>query len=942
MAKVLHAPVLSVVMLALLFASATPAGAQLGARLQVRVLDDQKGALPGVTLTIESTALVGGRATTVTDGGGIGSFVALVSGLYTVTAELAGFQTVRREGITVAVGQTTPLTVVLPIASLVESVTVVGASPVVDTTSGRVSVILSETLLQETPGGRNIYALAEYKVPGLVTNRPDVGGAEGAFQAGLRARGTPTSQTTLMLGGINITDGGAAGATQYYFDYESFAEVEVVTGGIDLSVPSAGVFVNMVAKQGGDTWGGKTSMRWQGKGTQGGNITQELREFGLRSDAAAVEFISDGNVHMGGPLIHEKLRLFTSFRDWRTHRRVPGFPEVESTEIFNLLGNVTWQLNDKHRLVAFAGRNYYNKPNRGASALFEPTSVANEKDHMSVYQGHWNWVINDKAFLDARTSHSYMYFPLYLKSDEQTLFDQATGFRSRARNTESKNYRKRFQQKVDLQYYLDEALGGRHEFRVGVDIGHIPVANHLLRNDSLDLSWNSVTGRATEVTLYNTPVDRKEIANSVAFYVQDAYSVKRLTVAGGLRWERFEGYYPEQGSVPSRWFPDLPRNFDEVRNVVRWNSLGPRMSVVYDLLGTGRTALKATAGRYNYVVGTSQFSGMNRNGEIFERYEWNDLNGDLYFQQGEVGRLLGRGGGLTTTIDPDMKRPFTDELTFSLDHELVSDLRVSASFIQRREVFNFGSVNVGVPDSAFSPVNVIDPGRDGLLGTADDRDFTVYNQARETLGQEQTLVTNHEAFEGDYRGVEMTATKRLSNRWQMIAGYTIGRAVDGEGGAINSPNDLINRRGPSPQDSTHIFKLTGTYQLPAGVQASGNFRRQTGKPVTREARFALTQGSVLVYVEPRGSQRMDPITTVDLRLTKNFSLGAKGRTFQTYVSGYNLTNANTVWGVRSLTGRLTVREGGAPDGQVFNQQQFFSPTDLLAPRIFQFGAVLSF
>jgi hypothetical protein len=940
MAQVLQA--LSAMMLALLFVSVTPAEAQLGARLQVRVLDDQKAALPGVTLTIESPALVGGRATTVTDGGGIGSFLALVSGLYSVTAELPGFQTVRREGITVAVGQTTPLTLVLPIASLEESVTVVGASPVVDTTSGRVNVILTESIMQETPGGRNIYALSEYKVPGLVTNRPDVGGAEGAFQAGLRARGTPTSQTTLMLGGINVTDGGAAGATQYYFDYESFAEVEVVTGGIDLSVPAAGVFVNMVAKQGGDTWSGKTGLRWQGKGTQGTNITQDLREFGLSSDASAVEFISDASLQMGGPLIRDKLRLFTSFRDWRTHRRVPGFPEVESTEIFNLLGNVTWQLNESHRLGGFAGRNYYNKPNRGASALFEPASVANEKDHMSVYQGHWNWVISDKAFLDARTSHSYMYFPLYLKSDDQTLFDQATGFRSRARNTESKNYRKRFQQKVDLQYYLDRALGGRHEFRVGVDIGHIPVENHLLRNDDLDQSWNSATGRATEVTLYNTPVNRQEIANSVAFYAQDAYSVKRLTFAGGLRWERFEGYYPAQGSVPSRWFPDMPRSFDEVRNVVRWTSLGPRMSVVYDLLGNGKTALKGTAGRYNYVVGTSQFSGMNRNGEIFERYVWNDLNGDLFFQPGEAGALLARGGGLTTEIDPDMKRPYTDELTLGLDHELVSDLRLSVSFIQRREVLSFGSVNVGVPASAFSPVAVIDPGRDGILGTADDGQFTVYSQARETLGQERSLVTNHEAFEGDFRGMEITATKRLSNRWQMIAGYTAGRAVDGEGGAIDSPNDLINRRGPATHDSTHIFKLTGTYQLPAGIQASGNFRRQTGKPVTRQARFGLTQGSVLVNVEPRGNERMDPITTLDLRFTKNFDLGANGRSLQTYVSGYNLTNANTVWGVRSLTGRLNVREGGAPDGQVFNQQQYFSPTDLLSPRIFQFGAVLSF
>lgn len=931
------------VVLAALFMFAVDAQAQLAARIQIKVVDAQEGALPGVTVTIQSAALVAGQAVSTTDSGGIASFLSLSPGRYSVVAELAGFQTLRREDVVVAVGQTTALTLTMAIASLEETLTVTGASPVVDTTSGRVNVVLSEEIMQETPGGHNIYTLAEYKVPGLVTNRPDVGGSEGAFQAGLIARGTPTSQTTQFLNGVNVTDGGGAGATQYYYDFESFDQMEVATGGLDLSVPSSGVFVNIVTKQGGNRWSGKSSAAWQGKATQGTNVGQDLREYGLREDASAVEFISNANFQIGGPLIADKLRVYTSFRDWRTARRVPNFAEVESTDIFNLLVNLTWQLTPEHRLGGFAGRNYYNKPNRGATADNEPASVANERDHMSVYQGHWNWVMSDQAFLDAKTSHSYMYFPLYLKSADQTLFDQATGFRSRARNTESKNYRKRFQQKVDLSYYVDHALGGRHELRAGVDHGYVPVANHLLRNLDVDLSWNSVAGRATEVSLYNTPVERQDSSITTAIYVQDTFTLGRLTLAGGVRWERFEGYHPAQGSGSSRWFPTIPRTFDEIRDVILWKSWGPRVNVVSDLRGNGKTALKGTAGRYYYAVGTNQFSGVNPNGEFFERRVWNDLNGDLRFQPGEAGRLLAVGGGLRTSMDPDLKRPYTDELTVSLDHELLPSLRLSAAYIYRNEEQRFGTYNIGVPDGAYTAVSVTDPGRDGMLGTADDMPgFTVYNQNPATLGQDRFIITTHDAFDSRFRGLEITAVKRLSDKWEMIAGYTVGESIENSGRTtINGPNDLINARGPSVSDSTHIIKVTGTYALPFGLMSSGNFRSQTGKPVTREARFTLNQGGVLVNVEPRGSERMARMTTVDLRLAKRFELGPT-RSLQIYVDGYNLMNTNTVWGVRSLTGRLNAREGGAPDGRIFNQQQYFSPTQVLSPRIFQFGAAFTF
>jgi hypothetical protein len=174
----------------------------------------------------------------------------------------------------------------------------------------------------------------------------------------------------------------------------------------------------------------------------------------------------------------------------------------------------------------------------------------------------------------------------------------------------------------------------------------------------------------------------------------------------------------------------------------------------------------------------------------------------------------------------------------------------------------------------------------------------------------------------------------------MLAGYTASRTiVNAEN--VRNPNDLINSRGPSAFDRTHTFKLTGSYQLPHAIAVSGNLRLQSGRPVTRVATYALTQGNVTVNVEPSGSETLDPMTTVDMRVSKSFRLGGT-RDLELMLDAYNMTNANTAYEVRTLTGRINVREGGAPTGALINQQQFLSPTAILPPRIFRVAASYRF
>src|SRR4029453_10817885 len=266
--------------------SALPAAAQVQTgSILVRVSDQQGGAVPGVTITLSSPVLVAGTMTGVTDTGGVNRFPSLNPGTYSVKLDLQGFRSVIREGIIVVVGQTVPIDLSMQVATVAETVTVTGASPVVDTTSANTSVNLSEQLLQGTPGGRDIWSLVEYKVPSLLIPRADVGGTSGGLQGVFNARGTTSAQNSSYLNGINVGDPAAIGAAGFYYDFDAFDDIQVSTGAHDITVPTSGVFLNMVTKTGGDKWHGASTFTWTGDKVQGRNdVDPALQKDGSRPE----------------------------------------------------------------------------------------------------------------------------------------------------------------------------------------------------------------------------------------------------------------------------------------------------------------------------------------------------------------------------------------------------------------------------------------------------------------------------------------------------------------------------------------------------------------------------------------------------------------------------------------------------------------------------------
>jgi hypothetical protein len=938
--------------LGLLAVAALPVTAQVQTgSILVRVTDAQGGAVPGVSVTLTSPVLVSGTMAGVTDTGGVNRFPSLQPGIYSVKVELQGFRTVVRENVQVVVGATVPLDMQLSVATVAETVTVTGASPVVDTTTANTSVNLSEQLLQGTPGGRDIWGLVEYKVPSLLITRPDVGGTSGGLQGTFNARGTPSAQNTSYLNGINVGDPAAIGAAGFYYDFDAFEDIQISTGAHDITVPSSGVFLNMVTKSGGDRWTGRTTFAWLGDATQTQNIDDNLLRYGFRPETNAVDFVSDINISGGGPIIARKLRVFTSFRDWRVHVNVPAAFStlvLDKTDITSGLINANYQINDNNRLTGLYSRQYYKKPNRflTASNVTVQDSTNNEDDVFDIYQVLLNSVVTQRFFVDARVGLNRIFFPTYLNGSDQTLLDTATNIRTRNAASGAERWRDRYQMNTTGQYYLDEGLGGRHEFKFGVDYSHMPVEQRDVRFDDVDLTYSSATGLSQNVTLFATPVFSKTALDVLSLYAQDSISWKRLTVTAGVRWEHLNGYLPEQSSPASRWFPNQQRTFDEIADVVDWKTVGPRISAAYDLFGNGQTGLKLAGGRYYYMIasGGGILGGSNPNGNYSEQYGWNDLNGDRHFQLGEqTGTpVISRVNITTVSTDPDYRRPYTDEFTGGIDHELFPSLRLSVIGTHRVERDVQATSNPANPYDTFLTTRA-DLGRDGVAGTSDDGTFQFYN--RNVGGTNLTHFTNDPTFRQTYNGVEISGTKRMSNRWQMLMGYTYSQTRQ-EGLSVNTnPNALINAEGPvtgQTGDRPHQFKVTGTYILPFyDIGLAANLNRQSGAVITRSINTAQTVGgNTAVNVEPLGSYRLPTRTAADVRFFKNTNLGS--RTLELSVDLHNVTNTNTFWDARSLGGTINLRQNGDPAGAINTVPQFGSPAQVFGPRNIRFNAAFRF
>jgi hypothetical protein len=920
------------------------------------VHDAQGGVLPGVNVNVASPALIGGTRTATTGASGTYQLTGLPPGIYTVSYELSGFSTLKREDIRIAVAQNTRLDVELGVGNLQETVTVTGVSPVVDVGSTTTQTNISKELYETIPTGRNPWVMAGL-VPGVVTGRLDVGGTEGMQQYNLEAFGSADSQKSFSIDGLKTNwGGGAGGSTMQYYGFEMYDEYNMQTASGTAESDVSGVYMNMVTKSGGNRYASDHNFFFMNDGLQTTNIDDTLRgRLGLKPEADCVgkppatagcesgaagnpiDISYDWSSTIGGPVKRDKVWFFGAVRRWRLDQfqigalNPDGSQAIDDNRIENYMGKVTWQAAAATKASFMFNRNLKYRFHRREVDFSEDKATVLQDQPAQNYVAQINQVFGRRAVVDARFGRMWGVFPTRYQKEVQptdiAIRDIVRNTQINAASEQSLNPNHRYQANGTMSYFADQLGAGTHDIKLGTQFSWEMMQYNRIRNGDLFLELNDGTPLRAQVA--NTPVDSDHRLRTWSAFAQDRWMMGRVTLNYGVRLDGVQAFLPAQSS-PAGTFV-AARSFRET-DVYDFNlNVAPRIGVSYDLLGKGRTALKAYYGRFYNQFGSEIAEAVNPNARISVQVPWTD-NGNLRLDPGELNFATFTGfSGVFPRMDANATRPYSDEMNVGVDHQLVRDFAVSVSYHRRQHRNGLGIVDLARPASAYTTVSrtYLDPVRGSQT-------ITVYSLDPTLATRRDRVITNVEVLESDYNGMQFSFNKRMSNRWQILGGLSLQKhegfnhsgtyTNPGTNTDLNNPNYRLNRDGSAIfTDIPWSFSLSGSYQLPYDVTVSGKYTARDGDPLTRTiTATGLPQGSETIWVQARGVDRTETVTKfLDARVAKRFAVG------RSHLEGsldiFNLLNANHVLAQNEAIGSTIGR-----------------PSRILAPRIVRFGGTVRF
>ena len=924
------------------------------------VSDSSAGVMPGVSVTVFGPTIQGTR-TTVSESNGAYRLTLLPPGTYTVVYELGGFATLRREGILVGVGRTSTINATLQVAALSDAVTVTGETPVVDLQSVTRGTNYDDRLLTSLPTGSRNFGGIMTTAPGIQVTAYDVGGSNMGTNTGFRTYGL-SGQWNVRVDGVTTQD--TASNLNLYFDYGAISEMQVsaAMNSAESNVPGAAV--NMTVKSGSNQLHGLALYDWQGKSLQSKNLTPELTQKGIGVTDQFDQY-HDLNLNGGGPLKQDKLWSFYSFRDQSLGLATQMLDEsgnpgaIFQISLQNHTLKVNYQLDPNNALVFFGmtSRKRADRGGRGPNAnLYTFDSIGEQWTLTYVQKGQWNRTIGNRATFQAAVAGENYDAPYRIHPGStpttpvrdlgavQTVRGSYTGdgpglttgglFRDSSR---------KWQYDGVLNYFT-----ATHNIKTSYGVIWVD-------RRSIQHGPQSSPGQVRGVVLYtrngvpdqfqtqNTPFNYQSSMWQNYFYLQDKWQVTSKLVANlGVRWDRYLSHYPEQGNDGIGAFA-VATHFDG-RTLPTFNNWVPRLGVIYDLFGNGKTALKGNYGRYAEDPDISFAQSANPNTTpITNRYAW---DGTLPITPELVSRsrLLSTAGQFVpTAIDPGIRNAIVDQYLIGVDQELLKNLALSVNWVRMNRYRTRVTVNRAQPTSGYAPVAAIDPGPDGVRGTADDRPWTVYERIVPAGTDNYLTNLNNGEY---YDTIEVNSTKRFANGDQLMIGWARTDRHLGDNPSLD-PNNFHFNGSNRPVTNNWTFKLLGTYSLPWDSSVSGSYTLQNGEAQSRTVSFApaflinhpaaLAQGTTAVTVEPSGAYYLPNIALTNIRFEKKFrGLGlGQGHTLSTLIEVYNIQNANTIIGQNTQTGTTTDNLGNTVPS-------FGRYTQAISPRVARLGMRYTF
>jgi hypothetical protein len=882
---------------AVVLLAATAAFAQIGSGISGVVRDPSGGVLPGVVVEAASPALIEGSRSTVTDANGQYQIIDLRPGDYTVTFTLAGFKTVRREGIRLAAAFTATVNTDLQVGQLEESITVTGASPLVDVRGTVSQSVMNRETLDTIPTGKDPFAVGQL-IPGVTTNTPDVGGTQIMQQPTLQVHGSSNNDNVFMVDNVQIQHIGFGGnQTGFYFNDGLMEEISYQTSSLPAEAPVGGVQINMIPRDGGNQFRGTAFASGGDTRFQSNNLDADLVALGFTAQNR-VKSVYDVNLTYGGPIARNRLWFFSTYRRWSANNYLGntfdarGAQAVDDQRISDGTVRLTWQAARQHKFALLYDRSAKwrgHRPNNWITAsINEPVSSVEQTTGLNyIGQIKWSAPISNRLLTEVSVFTLPVNYNLQFQKDADpgaiATFDQIRSVFTGVSPRQDTNTARMYTYAGFVSY-----VTGAHNLKMGTQIRR-GWSQELFetRGDIVQIVSNGVPH---SVRLVNNPSGHKESGANTGVYIQDSWTIGRVTVNPGVRYERFVMSIPAQGGGAGRWVPS--RDFPAQDNIVNWNSVSPRLGIAWDVFGDGRTAVKGGLSRYDRLAGITIVQPLNLKNIAFQTCPWADTNSDLRAQVNEIAmeRCTGSLQPSLGFVDPDLKRPHQWEYTATVQRQIGANTSVMVGYYGRRFWNLYTTVNDAVPLTAYTPVTIANP--------LTNQPMTVYNQDPATRGQVRNVLKNIPELKQRYHGVEFQFNTRLSNA-TVFGGLTIGNNHgDQDGGDLNNPNNRVNNQGDIGFDAPYQIRGGFSYRLPAEIRFSGSLRSASGLPQTRTFVVTttqvpgLTQVTQNVQVAERGEFRYPWVNLLDLRLAKAFRFG--NAQFEPTADLFNVFNNNAV------------------------------------------------
>jgi hypothetical protein len=968
--------------LVVLVLTSSAAFAQAEGSITGTVKDTSGAVLPGVTVEASSPALIEKVRTVITDGSGQYRIVSLRPGIYAVTFTLPGFATVKREGIELTGAFIAAVNAELKVGELTETITVSGATPVVDVQSARKQTILAKDVVDALPSARTTNTIVAL-VPGVTNNQfsQDVGGTTQIVFSSPVIHGSYSADSRIQFDGFSTSNVQQSDMSVYTANMGSAQEVNVNIGAGTAEQQAAGLIVNVIPKEGGNVFSGFFFGAGTNSNFQSSNFTQRLKDEHVLS-VNSVKQNYELNPAFGGPLVKDRLWFYGSFRYGRNENYlggvyanknaglanvftyVPDFSQQASTYTEAKDGNIriTWQVNPKNKVNGYFQRQTLcdcNVAGAGTSATFQrtvtPEAAGSYTYSYPLMTITWSSPLTSRLLLEAGlyrkaqnecytcnipagdprlnlipvtdtvtsalgTPGTFIYhgvLPIY-----NTIYNHLTG--------------QSWQPRASASY-----VSGAHAFKVGFEGRFNRINFDFNQDNNYDLRYTFNQGVPNSLTEIAAPFHEDQTTTEVGFYAQDRWTVKRLTLNLGVRYDKYNSSYPDHTFGPGLVTPN--RNFTVPGgDYFSYNDVTPKIGAAYDVFGTGKTAIKGTVNKYVgslYPIEGNPINVVNLNATR----SWSDRNSNfvpdcdltLTAANGECGALASNFGqpvAITTTVDPNAvtgwnHRPYVWEFSAGVQQEILPRVSADVTFFRRVNGNFLVTVNRALNPSQFNQYSVTAPvdarlpnGGGYSVGPLYDLN-PAFLAGGVPTSPYRTLTDTYGKQIDHWNGFDLTINARPREGLLLQGGADIGRRSTDDcevvsNAIVTATTSNVGFAAPPVATPYPLYchvdtpfltnlKFVGTYTIPRiDVQISGTLQSFPGGPVAAQVPYTSAQVApslgrplstatlVTVNVLAPGLQYTERVNQLDLRFGKVIKYQRLRATIG--VDLYNALNSDTV------------------------------------------------